>query len=137
MESPRIQNAGQIPCLFAIAFVPNLISASARVITPAAGVKVYTLSTRPEVHPPETELSTQGTSWIVLPPLNWTLAFELEYVSSSPLTPKLPVMMFQLLELGDAPAAPSKLSVHSREYPEYEGGAHAEAREAKAGKKKA
>jgi hypothetical protein len=46
-------------------------------------------------------------------------------------------MIFQVLELGDDPADPEKLSLHCSVYPAYEGGAQAEAREAKVGKKEA
>lgn len=137
MELPRIQNAGQIPCLFEVGLLPNRILASAIVTFPALGVKVYLLSIRPEVHPPDTELSFQGTSCSVLPPLNWTFAVELVYVSSSPFTPRFPVMMFQLLELGSVADEPAKLSLHCSVYPEYEGGAQAKAREARAGRREA
>jgi hypothetical protein len=43
--------------------------------------------------------------------------------------------MFQLLELGSVPAEPAKLSLHCSVYPEYEGGAQAETKEARAGRK--
>lgn len=110
--------------------MPNRISASAKVILPVLGVKTYLLSTLPDVHPPETELSFMGTSCNVLPPLSWTFLFELEYVSSSLFTPDFPVMIFQWSEEGDDPAAPEKLSLHCIVYPEYDGGAQAEAIEA-------
>lgn len=73
IESPSIQKAGQIPCLVSTPFPPNRTTASATVRLPAAGVNVYLDSTRPEIHPPETLPSRQGTSCSVVPPLVCTV----------------------------------------------------------------